>query len=47
MCFDAVREGSGLRFLVVKEPRVELPYAGHGVGGHCLCLKGLEPLSIQ
>ena len=47
MCFDAVQEGCGLWFLVVEEPRAELPYAWHGVGGHCLHLEDLAPLSIQ
>ena len=46
MCFGAVREGSGLWFLAVKEPRTELPHTLHGAGGHCLCLEGLAPLSI-
>ena len=46
MCFDVVPEGYGLRFSVVKEPRAELPYTLHEVGVHCLCLKGLVPLSI-
>ena len=44
--FDAIWEGGGLWFSVVKEPRAELPYTWHEVGGHCLCLKGLAPLFI-
>ena len=47
MCFDAVQEGSGLWFSIVKEPRTELTHTQHGVGGHCLFLEGLAPLSIQ
>ena len=47
MCFDAVWEGYGLWFSVVKEPRAELPYARYGVGGHCLCLEDMAPLSIR
>ena len=47
MCFDAVREGSGLWFLTVEESRAELPYTLHGVGGHCLRLEDLVPLLIR
>ena len=35
MCFDVIREGSGLRFSIVKEPRAKLPHTRHGAGGHC------------
>ena len=47
MCFDAVREGCGLQFLTVEEPRVELPHTRHEVSGHSLCPEDLAPLSIQ
>ena len=46
MCFDIDREGCGLRFLIVKEPRVELPHTRHGVSGPSLCLEDLVPLSL-
>ena len=45
MCFDAVREGCGLRFLTVEEPRVELPHTRHGVSGPSLCLEDFASLS--
>ena len=47
MCFDAVREGSSLWFLLVKESRAELPYTQHGVGSRSLRLEDLAPLLIR
>ena len=47
MCFDAVQKSSGLWFSIVKEPRVELPHTGHGVGGRCLRFEGLAPLTTR
>ena len=44
--FDVVREGCGLWFSVVKEPRAELPYTLYGIGSHCLCFEDLAPLPI-
>ena len=39
-------ECGGLWFSTAKEPRAELPYTWHGVGSHCLFIKGLVPLFI-
>ena len=47
MCFDVVREGSGLWFPSVEESRAELPHTRHGVGGRSLRLNDLAPLLIQ
>ena len=47
MCFDAVREGSGLWFLLVEESRVELPHTRYRVGGRSLRLEDLAPLLIR
>ena len=45
--FDAIREGCGLWFSVVEEPRAKLPHTWYGVGGHCLCFEDSAPLPIR